>query len=261
MEFGRHRLTGIGLAALVLGFVSVAVPGSAERSYPDAVQGLPPLADDSAAAFAVSEDANGYIEIDTTDGSERITLGNLTTDPDVIYATAGLVDVSTGTLDVPAGASMLVNGVAAPAAWTAANLADTLAGRYLVLSTQGQTTVSTSADVNVGYAVIDTTALAAAGYTTVYVRTPVRSSNANGEPCRIEFERLEAQGESGSDTDSVKQLAFSSITHATEYSIKVASFPLSDLSASASSFWEINYQRGGGSDSCVYRGVQVWLQK
>lgn len=137
MESRRQRLSGIGLAALIIAFVSVAIPGSAERTYPDAVQITisPEVADDSAAAFVVSEGANGYIEVDTTDGAEQVTIGNLTTDPDVVFDTAGLVDVSTGSLDVPAGASMLINGVAAPAAWTAANLADLTDGGATTLHT------------------------------------------------------------------------------------------------------------------------------
>jgi len=49
------------------------------------------MVDNTNSAFQVREDTNAYIDIDTTDSSELITIGNSTTNPDTTFAGTGTV--------------------------------------------------------------------------------------------------------------------------------------------------------------------------
>lgn len=84
------------------------------------------VSDNLADAFLVQEGANAYLDITTTDGSEKIELNNATTNGDFEVLGTGDIIMSNGTLDVPSGTSFKIGTTALTTAnFTAANI-DTL---------------------------------------------------------------------------------------------------------------------------------------
>lgn len=53
------------------------------------------LLDNESANFLVQQGSNDYIKINTTNDSELITIGNINTDPDVVFNTGGNVGIGT----------------------------------------------------------------------------------------------------------------------------------------------------------------------
>jgi hypothetical protein len=89
------------------------------------------IADNLASAWLVREGTNNYIDVSTTDAGPEIKLGNTTVNPKLTKVGNGLVDMrgTGGSLDVPAGTSFLIGGVAVGTAnFTAANVTALLDG-------------------------------------------------------------------------------------------------------------------------------------
>lgn len=87
------------------------------------------ISDNVANAFNISEGSNEYLKIVTTDTSEAINLGNATTNPSLEHLGTGDVKLANGTLDVPAGTSFKIGGIALGTAnFTAANINTLLDG-------------------------------------------------------------------------------------------------------------------------------------
>ncbi len=86
------------------------------------------VADNLANAFLIQQGSDAYLDITTTDSSEKVEIGNATTNPGYEFLGSGLVDMANGTADIPAGASLSLGGVACDANVTAANLSSLVDG-------------------------------------------------------------------------------------------------------------------------------------
>lgn len=80
------------------------------------------LADNLADALLIQVGSDAYLDITSTDSSEKMEFGNATTNPDYEFLGSGLVDMANGTVDLPEGASISFGGTAGDAALTGANL-------------------------------------------------------------------------------------------------------------------------------------------
>jgi len=80
------------------------------------------VADNLGDALLVQEGGNAYIDITTTDSSEKVEFGNATSNPDYEFLGSGLVDLANGTAEIPGGTSLTVGAVQCTAGVTGTNL-------------------------------------------------------------------------------------------------------------------------------------------
>ena len=86
-----------------IGSESVSIGGT--TTVPPAIvldaTALVTIPDDSAGSLVVSDGTNQYLGVDTTNGSESVTIGNSTTNPDIIFDTSGDVSLGSSPLCLP----------------------------------------------------------------------------------------------------------------------------------------------------------------
>ena len=68
------------------------------------------LADNVASTLLVRQGANNYIKIDTTNGAEKVEIGNFATDPDLTLLGSGTLGASNSGLGTAAASSMNISG-------------------------------------------------------------------------------------------------------------------------------------------------------